>query len=462
MNFIPECTGTSGSGAGSDDRDNSGAAGRSGILVSGNDALLITPVHGLPAVVALGLPEVPFINYGQHSLAALQVGGVNAVAALWFEWEDLESLKSTLTASSTASTGGAAAAAALAAAALARANRAATLGIYQQLGGLELFPGGAVSIKRIPVGKTVHRFAEILNRTDDRTQQALLEKKTFVLSCSEEVKRPFLPSVLTEEELQEDGELYERYFPNMDSFCQPDYSVGKAPAVSERAHTLALLQGSAVVDTYTLPPNECVVDVEVLYLTLEKVVQIPGLMMGAVRTTERRVFVAACTTIVEKRGEDTQGNGRLLLFSLDYALFEDDTTAAATAAAEEDGGGSGIVKTEAGDDEEKNGMDVATDVTLATKSTAVAATTATTTITSLSAAAAAQAKFLGAIKPKLRLAWSGPGPASVVRQLGEFVLSTVASTVYVYKYNPDSNELEQVSFFFAQVRIVLVVVGVLL
>jgi hypothetical protein len=142
---------------------------------------------------------------------------------------------------------------------------------------LELYPGGGVSVKvgvmyhnnrhnhtpytaythyntydayifydiymqRVRVGQTVHRFEELLGRTDDRTQvvticlyvcmfvclyvcmsvcmyvcmsvchihthththtqMALLEKKTYVLACSGEKSRPFLESVLTEEELQ--------------------------------------------------------------------------------------------------------------------------------------------------------------------------------------------------------------------------------------------------------------------
>ena len=41
----------------------------------------------------------------------------------------------------------------------------------------------------------------------------------------------------------------------------------------------------------------------------------------------KRVFLAVCTCVEDKHGEDTQGEGRLLLFGLDYALFQDDSTA---------------------------------------------------------------------------------------------------------------------------------------
>jgi hypothetical protein len=62
-----------------------------------------------------------------------------------------------------------------------------------------------------------------------------------------------------------------------------------------------------------------------------------------------------------------------------------------------------------------------------------------------------QDNVLKAITPKLMLLCSGPGPASVVKQLGDFLLSTVGATVFVYKINPATLELEQVSFYFAQV-----------
>ena len=389
----------------------------SGVLVSGNDTLLITTVHGLPTIVPLALPEVPYINYGHYTAVPLQVGSVSAIATLWGECDDINHLKNPQSAE-------------------AKGNRACTLGIYTPAEGIEIFPNSAVSIKKVNVGRTVHKMNEILNKSDDRTQKALLEKKTFLLACSENVKMPFLNTVLTEEELQEDTELYERYFTSLDSFCQPDPTVAQAPPLYQRQHTLALLQNNTVVDHYTLPANECVVDTEVLYFNVEKYVTLPGALM-ALRTMEKRVFVAAATCCVEKRGEDTQGNGRLLLFALDYALFEQD---------EEEG-----AATSNGSTEKPTTTDIANGAakdTSATTSSAAIALSATTTD--------AQAKFLSSIKPKLRLLSAGPGPASVIKQLGDYVLSTVASTVYIYKFNSDSMELEQVSFFFAQVCTVFV------
>jgi hypothetical protein len=415
--------------------------GRSAVLVAGNEPLIITTVHGLPSIYSIGLPEIPCINYGLNIVVSFCIKDIKAIASLWIEFEDIQSIKNpTPTTTTTTATGAAVAVA------VARSNRECLLGIYQQIPSLELYPHSNVSIKRTVVGKTVHKLAEILNRTGDRTQQALLEKKTVVLLCSEECQAPFLPSVLTEAEFEEDGELYERYFTALESFSPPDESLGRPPYVMERMHSLTLLQLGNIVDTYWFPRNESIVDMEVLYFNLHKSTSIPG-MYAPLKTLEQRVYVAACTTVIDKRGEDTQGKGRLLLFGIDYALFEADeeededvTASAATAAARDtsgtvatatnasvkgsSGNESSSIETKGGDKGDKR-----------------------------SSISMAQAKFLGSIKPKLKLLWSGTGPASIIRQLGEYVLTTVGSIVYVYKFNPDTTELEQVAFYYAQIYI---------
>ena len=402
--------------------------GRSAVLVTGNEPLIITTVHGLPSIYSIGLPEIPCINYGLNIVVSFCIKDIKAIASLWIEFEDIQSIKNPIP-----TTAGAAA--------IARSNRECLLGIYQQIPSLELYPHSNVSIKRTVVGKTVHKLAEILNRTGDRTQQALLEKKTVVLLCSEECQTPFLPSVLTEAEFEEDGELYERYFTALESFSLPDQSLGRPPYVMERMHSLTLLQLGNIVDTYWLPRNESIVDMEVLYFNLQKSTSIPG-MYAPLKTLEQRVYVAACTTVIDKRGEDTQGKGRLLLFGIDYALFEADEEEDEDVAATRDTSGTAVatvtnasvkgssgnesssIETKGGDKGDKR-----------------------------SSISMAQAKFLGSIKPKLRLLWSGTGPASIIKQLGEYVLTTVGSIVYVYKFNPDTTELEQVAFYYAQIYI---------
>lgn len=180
---------------------------------------------------------------------------------------------------------------------------------------------------------------------------------------------------------------------------------------------------------------------EVLYFNLEKSTTIPG-MLVPLKTLEQRVFLSVCTSVIDKRGEDTIGDGRLLLFGIDYAMFEEEDDVIVTNTTV-----NAIIK----DEEHDKDNDI------------IATTTASTTTTTISKPEIhdldseklknKQNKFLGSIKPKLKLLWNGPGPGSVVKQLGEFVLSTVGSTVYIYKFNHDTVELEQVTFFYAQLYI---------
>lgn len=44
----------------------------------------------------------------------------------------------------------------------------------------------------------------------------------------------------------------------------------------------------------------------------------------------------------------------------------------------------------------------------------------------------------------------GPGPATIVRQVGECILSTVGPVVYMYRLSSASLELDQIAFFYAQ------------
>jgi hypothetical protein len=319
-----------------------------------------------------------------------------------------------------------------------RVGRTAALGIYQEVPGLNVYPNSSVSTKKVHVGKTVHRYAEVLRRTDDKTELALLEKRTFVMSCSETVTRPFIPTVLTAEETKLEDVLYERYLTSLDSFCQPNLQLGDAPLLNERSHSLTIIQGDAAMDTFVLPNNETVLDMQVLYLTLEKVIVPATSFSSAIKTVERRVFIMASTSIADRRGEDSQGAGRLLLFTLDYALFQEDATAASDTAAAEVNTSTENKESDATEESAANDTKSKDETPIASKITGAAHSAAT-------------AKFLGAIRPKLKLTWSGPGPASVIRQMGEYVLSTVGSAVFVYKINAVSLEMEQVAFHFAQV-----------
>jgi hypothetical protein len=122
----------------------------------------------------------------------------------------------------------------------------------------------------------------------------------------------------------------------------------------------------------------------------------------------------------ERHGEDSQGSGRLLLFSLAYAQFA---------------AGSVSVTGESTDHRADSTEDPAAKVKAETT----------------------EERFLSCITPKLKLVWTGPGPASAVKQLRNYVLSSVGSRLFVYqlKNNPNGEpELEHIAFFAAQFYIV--------
>eukprot|EP01038_Epipyxis_sp_PR26KG_P004206 gene4206-5980_t len=388
---------------------------RNGILVSSNVPLIISNSFGLPHIIQLGLPELPYTNYGCYVTVPLSINTARAIATLWLEYEDSDSSKFNKMSNNIMN----------------RSNRASTLGIYQELPGMSTFPGSSIALKRINAHRTVHKFLEIHKKTDDRTEQALLDKKTFLMSCSEWKYEPFIPTVLTEEETATEDILYERYLTNLESFAQPTTSKhGKPPPFVTRTHQLSLIQSGVCVDTYSLPSLENVLDIDILYFPVEKTVTIvTGVVNGVptnstVKQLESRVFVVACTSISEKRGEDTQGAGRLILFGIDYALFDEidnETSGHSHGTAESKADGNNIDKVN-NDNSSGNNK-----------------------------ASSAQSRFLDSIQPKLKLLWSGPGPCSIVRQLGErYVLTTVGPTLFVYKLNFDTMELDQISFYFTK------------
>ena len=255
---------------------------------------------GLPNVLQLGLPEIPFFNNGHYIVEPFNVGDLSGVVTLWQESE-LNDAKG--------------------------ATKQATLGLYQEAPAQMDIDGGSISYKKVHVGMTVHQAIEVHPRTDDRTEQELLNpkhspnRKTYLLLCSEEKQTPFLPSVLTEKEKKTEDELYDRYFPDLESFSQPDKAVGAPPMLTCRQFKIAFIQNGKCVGIHELPEGENVLGMEVAYLTVEKVQPKIGQLIIPNKIT-RRVFIVISTSITDKHGEDTQSYGNLLFFGLDMARFE--------------------------------------------------------------------------------------------------------------------------------------------
>lgn len=402
------------------------------ILVSANDPFLITIEKGYPVMLSLGFPELPYINYGHHIAVPVEVMGKSLIGTMWIEFDDIESFKNHIHMRN-------------------RAQKQSTLGIYYFLPRQStlLVPnvaGTGLCFQKMTVKRTVHKCLEMLRNTDNKTEQALLEKKTILLLTSFQKRKKFNTAVVDGEDKETEDVLFERYFPILESFQQPDEKLAPLPQQNDREFHISLLQNGNIVDSYPIPLNECALDIAVVYFALDK--SPPAASTGGIlgptpaKVLEKRVYVLVSTMEKDKRGEDSQGNGRLLLLTLDYAMFDD------------------ALNNEA----DTNDMDLPKDDTyniqLSNSETDInepkGSKIAKPIVTS------AQQQFLGAIQPKLKLLWSGPGPASVVKQMPQkdsdgwsnYVVATVGSTLYIYKFNSNTNEMDQVAFYFAQVIII--------
>ena len=421
---------------------------KANILVSGSRPIIIKNDSGLPFLAPLGLPELPFSNSGSYLLATLRIGDMKGIASLWVENDDIEGVQGPYGVNGGLNS------------LTNEMKKQSVLQLYQDVPNQIYYPGSVTSSKRLHSGLTTHHCIELLAKSEDNTEQALLKKKTFILSCSKEKQIPFLSTVLTNDEKEKEETFYDRFFPNLDSFCQPDVSIAPAPLISMREHKLVIMQSGTAVDEYVLPLGEQILGIEALYLNVTTTTIIPAIMnIGNTITMEKkikRVFLVACTSVEDKHGEDTQGEGRIMLFGLDYALFQD-----------------AVVDTS--DVKENDMTDHLEDPTSTSTSlpstilpgilSQITSSIPVLTIPatkSKSQQSLEQSKFFKAIQPKLKLLWTGPGPASIVKQVGEFILSTVGTTVYIYRLNSETMELDQITFYFAQVMSALSLVVIIL
>lgn len=404
--------------------------GQVALMISGARPLLVCSMRGMIQVVPFCLPELPYAGVGMHVSNYFTIGSTKGYSVLWRE----DKIENNSRGNDTGNT----------------ATSLSTLGLYTVVEGAIQIPGSDMSVVRTKVGRTTHKVCEFIqSRTDDSTQQALLKTKTFVMLCSEKVSKAWTQDVLSAEERADEEGTYDRFYKQMQSFCEPSSSFGPPPALEVDVFSVCIMQGDGVVvDKFPLPEGERVLDMTIVYLTVE---ESEATVTNTAPTSKKKAFVAVCTSIDDKHGEDTQGEGRLLLFSLDYALYHEDQKDSADQ--------EGPVDEDA---DNKDGADKVDDSSPESKSTdikeedttiAEVSTTSTVPVSSVTvtAASAAQARFLGAIKPKLRLTWTGPGPGSVVVPFRDnYLLATVGATLYLYQFNTDTKELEQIAFFFAQ------------
>ena len=352
------------------------------VVVSGPNPVRVSVHQGMPCVVPLSFPEVSFANTGTYSVLPITCGTISGVAMLWQERDEVDGEV--------------------------RMSKEAEVGIYQHVSGQTIpCPLSDVSMTSMRVGLTTHAVVEVLPKTDDPTELALLKQKTHLLVCSEQTLEPFAPLVLSEQQFEDERSNYDRFYPDMESFFQPDREVGPPPPVIDRQFKLVLVQGGAAIDVFPLKEGEHILNATALYLIIDHVPE-----NSTVSRKMNRVFLSASTSISDKHGEDTQGEGRLLLFTIDFALYQGEDN-------------KGDASTHGKDLNEEPAEDA-------------------------KGQSAAQTKFLSSIRPKLNLAWEGPGPATVVKQMGDYVVSSVGPVLYVYRLISATMELQQIGFFYAQ------------
>lgn len=417
------------------------------LLISGTTPQALVLSRGYPVLVALDLPETPYINAGHHLLAALPLpstaqGAIRSLlASLWLEYDDVDVLRNP-------------------ALLKLKVQKASTLEVYAGLPISFVVPSSGLVFHNLSASEDVNRWIEVNKTlTDSRTEQVLLARKTYLLVASHKRFHNFRPGVLAEGEEESEDVQVERYFPELASFAFPSHSAATSchptvpfPPKESNEYFLALVQEGCVVDRYVLPPHEKIVDAIVFYATVEHSVlsatastlrHSRGQPASVMTQSERRILVVASTMQVDIRGEDTQGLGRLLLFALDYALFEDQSSSRSTAENVEMKSESGFLPTASASSTNPgvgNGSNGSGD------------------------------GFFESIQPKLKLLWAGPGPASVLQQMpalpppthsqpatsasptqySNYLVGSVGQTVYIYRLNSDTMELDQVAFYFAQ------------
>jgi hypothetical protein len=501
------------------------------IFLATHDPKIILFERSFPIILSFDFPETPFVNFGFFTVLPLFPYSHNSpsnnhnnhthnsnnnisladdllLATLWYEYEDLDTTTEITKHHRIKN----------------KAMKQSIFEIYRILSKQSIMlspttqhPHHVTCYQSIASEKTIIKCCEILKITDNKVEQALLDKRTFLLSFSSYKQLPFNTKTVFQEYDQENEENapYERYFPFLDSFQQPNPNIAPNPMIKEKEYTISLVQHGKIVDEYLLPANEQYLDMTVLYFTVEKYTPVTNNnnmnMMGGNmnnnnnnnnatttmnKTLEKRVFVLVSTVYKDKRGEDSQANGRMLFFALDYAMFEADDTSSATNKEKEEqeekkkqeeelavakkvtaaraskmevaknlfpdnnNNNNNELKDDGVSEEKNMQMDVVvttTDMTTTTPTTSnnghntvgvtsintsstTATATATTAINALKSPSrntpsttigpirsnssnattnkmSAQQQFLGSIKPKLRLIWSGPGPASVIQQM---------------------------------------------
>lgn len=412
------------------------ANGSTVVVVAGCSPLLISCANGRVAVSPIGFPELPFSNLGELSILPLHVGGIRGLVTLWTEFFADDIINN-------------------------REGNQAILGFYEEIPGLQLSDsynsGSNLSTKKLNCyGMTIHKCSEIVrNRIEDKNEAYMLEKKTLVMATSNEVSIPFRNEVLSETEIARIPEDFAHNFPDVVSFFQPQGEIpatgaeevigqgnhnNPCPMLKERMYRIALMQGTTVIDEYFLGEDEMILDIEVVYIAPEKPAPVPfhgghrkgNFPLPPPTILPRRSFIIVGTSLADKRGEDTPGDGRLLVFGIEYNRFQSHQGSNTS-------------------DEEASKKDTVVPLQIDTSAGPITVITNSSDISKKNV----PGNPSGIMQPKLSLLSSNVGPASVIKQFGnDRVLSTLGSIVFIHKLNGETMNLDQISFYYAKVSLI--------
>ena len=157
----------------------------------------------------------------------------------------------------------------------AKEQRVGLMGLYQEAPGYRSYsPGASLSFKRQLVGRTVRSTSEVAAKGDDKLEQELLARRTSFYACSKPRSRAFDTSKVSDEDRAAALALYDRYYPDMKSFLEPDAEgMGAEPDLPCQSDSVVLVQDARPVSEFVLPDDEQIIAMQYCTLPVEKISQ---------------------------------------------------------------------------------------------------------------------------------------------------------------------------------------------
>lgn len=371
---------------------------------------------GMPSVSYLSFPETPFQNPGISHIVPFQLesygsySSMTGFVSLWSEFE--ESMSS--------------------------GSNSSLLGFYQLLGGQEVETGSSVSMKSIVSNDiTIHKSLDLNIQeglVDNHPLKSLISqqasiKQLSVLACSQEA--PIAVGNALEsmkDRLQSETGCF---FNDLDGFFTLNSDLGGLPFLSDRRCKLALMAHGQILDEYHFPDLERIMDMSILEFPVEKLPSNVRGLINPLMGSKKRSFVIVGTITYDRHGEDNSKEGKLMVFGLDaIKVMEDKDSKDIADKLDQKNENSLVIPPE---NEDNNELKDQHHHNKSGKS-------------ELSSTSSS-------IRYRLHLISSVNGPSSILRAMGNYLVSTCGNTLHVYRFEPEKMILEPIAFYQAKVRV---------